>query len=315
MKQILISVSAILLTNVLPAQDIGNVRFEKLEVAPISMFSDSKLPVKSIVLSNEMRLEYVEQGDASGTPVIFLHGLGDTWRSYELVLKHLPAHIHAFAITQRGHGNAGKPMEGFTAPEFSNDLALFMKQLHIESAIIVGHSLGATVTQRFVLDHSEMTLGIVLIGSFATFKDKQFVNEFREFVNTFSDPIDAAFARDFQTSTVVKPVPAEFLEGVIDDVQKLPARAWKEIINTLSVSDYTGEFKNIQKPALLLWGDKDQMALLSDQEMLNSQITDSRLKIYKDRGHSLQWEEPLEVAKDIIDFVETLRKNAVHRVL
>src|SRR5215204_1095600 len=51
--------------------------------------------VKSITLPGRVMLEYVEQGDAAGIPVIFLHGLTDSWHSFELVLPHLPSSVHA----------------------------------------------------------------------------------------------------------------------------------------------------------------------------------------------------------------------------
>jgi pimeloyl-ACP methyl ester carboxylesterase len=62
--------------------------------------------MKSVELPNGVRLPYVEQGDPSGVPVLLLHGITDSWYSFEPVLPHLPESIHAFALTQRGHGDA-----------------------------------------------------------------------------------------------------------------------------------------------------------------------------------------------------------------
>jgi pimeloyl-ACP methyl ester carboxylesterase len=53
--------------------------------------------VKSVQLPGRVRLEYVEQGDPAGVPVVMLHGLTDSWHSFEPVLPHLPESIHAFA--------------------------------------------------------------------------------------------------------------------------------------------------------------------------------------------------------------------------
>ena len=64
---------------------------------------------KAIALSTGVTLPYVEQGDPDGVPVILLHGVTDSWRSFEPVLPHLPPSIHAFALTQRGHGDADRP--------------------------------------------------------------------------------------------------------------------------------------------------------------------------------------------------------------
>ncbi len=50
-----------------------------------------------------------------GTPVVFLHGITDSLRSFELAFPHLPRSIHAIAVTQRGHGDAGRPTTGYHA--------------------------------------------------------------------------------------------------------------------------------------------------------------------------------------------------------
>jgi pimeloyl-ACP methyl ester carboxylesterase len=270
--------------------------------------------VKFVELSNRMRIEYVEQGDEAATPVIFLHGLSDSWRSYELVLPHLPSSIHSYFITQRGHGGSGKPQQGYRPADFAGDVALFMKQLKIESAIIVGHSMGATIAQRFALDYPEKTNGLVLIGSFATFDNKSF-NEFKEYVNMLTDPVDPAFATEFQKSTIVKPVPKENFDVFVMESLKLPAHVWKAVVNELSIGNFSTELKKIQKPVLLIWGDKDSFVPVSDQHFMNAAMTNSKLVIYKETGHAVHWEEPLQFSEDLKDFIMTIRANSIHRIL
>jgi non-heme chloroperoxidase len=62
--------------------------------------------IKSVELPNRIQLQYVEQGDPARIPLLLLHGVTDSRHSFELVLPHLPESIHAFALTQRGHGDA-----------------------------------------------------------------------------------------------------------------------------------------------------------------------------------------------------------------
>ena len=123
---------------------------------------------KTIALSTGVTLQYVEQGDPDGVPVILLHGVTDSWRSFEPVLPHLPPSIHAFALTQRGHGDADRPLTGYSFLNFAADVAAFMDALQLNRAVIVGHSMGSGVTQRFALDYPERLLGIVLEGTFAS---------------------------------------------------------------------------------------------------------------------------------------------------
>ncbi len=54
-------------------------------------------------------LQYAERGHGKGNVVTFLHGYTDFWLSFSSVIENLPDRFHAYAITQRGHGDSDKP--------------------------------------------------------------------------------------------------------------------------------------------------------------------------------------------------------------
>ncbi len=84
----------------------------------------------------------MEQGNPSAIPVVLLHGIAGSWRSFEPVLAHFPKSFHGIALTQRGHGDASHPQSGYRLHDFSEDLVEFLKAKDILSAVIVGHSKG-----------------------------------------------------------------------------------------------------------------------------------------------------------------------------
>ena len=61
------------------------------------------------LLSTGVRLHYAERGNRGGEAIIFLHGYSDSWFSFSRVLPLLSPSYHAFALTQRGHGDSDKP--------------------------------------------------------------------------------------------------------------------------------------------------------------------------------------------------------------
>ena len=105
--------------------------------------------IKTVQLPNQVKLPYVEQGNSLGFPLILLHGYADSWRSFERVLPHLPKSIRAFALTQRGHGDASRPTVGYRPHDFASDLVAFMDALHLDTAVIAGGSSGGFVARRF----------------------------------------------------------------------------------------------------------------------------------------------------------------------
>jgi non-heme chloroperoxidase len=262
--------------------------------------------IKSANLATGVTLPYVEQGDPSGLPVILLHGATDSWRSFEPVLPYLPESLHVFALTQRGHGDADKPASGYAFKDFSSDVAAFMDALNLESAVIVGSSMGSSVAQHFALDYPERTLGLVLMGAFVDFASNQAVVDFyNAAIVPLTDPIDPTFALEWQQSTLAKPIPPALLQTFAQESLKVPAGLWRDMFAGFLQDDLTGELSKITAPTLIMWGDQDIFAPRSNQETLLAKIPNARLEIYGGGGHALHWEDPERVATDLVMFIES----------
>ena len=263
--------------------------------------------VRSVELPGRPRLSYVEQGDPSGVPLLLLHAIADSWRSFELVLSNLPESIHAFALTQRGHGDAGRPARGYHPRDFAADLAAFMDVLHLQAAVVVGGSSGGFVARRFAIDHPERTLGLVFLGSPANLLDKPGVQElWYSTISKLTDPIDPDLVREFAEGTLAQPVPQAVLEVIVRENLKAPAQVWRDTFKGLLEDDSLWELGKIEAPTLVVWGDRDAILPRSDQESLAAAITGSRLLVYEGAGHAFYWEDPGRVAADLATFVAEL---------
>ena len=261
--------------------------------------------VNYIDLPNHVTLPFVEQGSSSGVPLVLLHGVTDSWRSFELVLPHLPESIHAFALTQRGHGDASRPDTGYRLHELASDVAAFMDVVKIESAVIAGHSMGSGVAQRFATRYPDRTLGLVLIGSFASLQDNPGVQEIWDSpISTMTDPVDKSFVQEFQQSTLAQPVAQEYFEAVVEECLKLLARVWRAAFEGFLQEGFSEELNEVEVPTLIVWGDQDAFCGRSDQDRLTSAIKGSQLLVYKGAGHALHWEEPERFASDLTAFIE-----------
>ncbi|HKP21414.1 MAG TPA: alpha/beta hydrolase [Thermoleophilaceae bacterium] len=249
------------------------------------------------------RLPYVEQGDATGIPVLMLHGVTDSWRSFELVLPHLPDDIRVIAATQRGHGEAPKPDSGYLVQDMAGDAVELLDELGIERAVVVGHSMGSWVTQRIAIDHPDRLMGIVLGGSFtpAVARDPALAAELRA-LGDVPDPITYRYALEWQESTVAKPIDADQMDVYVGESLKVPARVWTAAFNGFAEIDQREELADVNVPALLAWGDRDAFIPRSTQDELLETLSDSRLEVYEGVGHALHWEQPLRFARDVAAF-------------
>jgi pimeloyl-ACP methyl ester carboxylesterase len=264
--------------------------------------------VRKITLSTGVQLEYEEQGDPNGIPVIMLHGFTDSWQSFAPVLPYLPASLHVFALSQRGHGNSSKKATSYQPEDFAEDVAAFIKEKRLGPAVIVGHSMGSTNAQCFASHYPGLTRALILVASFAGF-DKPMIHEFKKVIDGLNDPVDSLFIVEFQKSTVTRPVSAERFQAIVDESLKVPAHVWKGVAAGWASADYVRALQNFDKPTLIIWGDKDAYCPKDDQLLLNSALGNSTLLVYEGTGHANHWEEPERFANDLIEFVLTLNSN------
>jgi pimeloyl-ACP methyl ester carboxylesterase len=118
------------------------------------------------------------------------------------------------------------------------------------------------------------------------------------------DPVTPAFAREFQSGTIHRPLPPEFFERLLTESVKLPARLWRATFDGLLSFDDSRELGRIAVPTLLLWGDRDALFSREGQEQLATAIPNARLRVYPDTGHCPNWERPELVAADLTAFIQ-----------
>lgn len=264
----------------------------------------NEIRFSEVQLETGVRLHYAERGKTDGEAIIFLHGYTDSWYSFSIVLSLLSTEYHAYSLTQRGHGDSEKP-DRYNVNDFAADVEAFMNKLGIEKATIVGHSMGSFIAQRVAIDYADRVTRLILIGSAPSATNKEGILEFLEVVGTLEDPIDRTFVYEFQSSTLLNPVSDEFLETVVSESMKVPARVWKKALIGLSKIDHSDLLRQISAPTLIVWGDHDDFFTLEEQETIVSRIPNSTFNLYRETGHGLHWEKPQEFINDLERFMQS----------
>lgn len=256
-------------------------------------------------LPSGIELPYVDVGHHDGDAVVLLHAYADSWRSFEEVVHHLPRSIRALVPTQRGHGDATKPPTGYAVGDFARDLAAFMDELGLQRATLVASSSAAFTALRVATDSPARVAGLVLLGAPWSLRERAPSLGFVEAVFALEDPVDPGFVREFVRDTSSERVPERFLETMIAESSKVPARVWKHTLEGLLAAPSAAE-STPDVPALIVWGDSDELLPRADQVRLNTAIPGSRLVVYEGVGHVVHWEQPERVARDVARFVATL---------
>jgi pimeloyl-ACP methyl ester carboxylesterase len=119
-------------------------------------------PVKRFVEANGIRLHIAEQGD--GPLVLLCHGFPESWYSWRHQLSALAAAgFRAVAPDMRGYGRSDAPeaIDRYTSFHLVGDMVGILDALEAETAVIVGHDLGARVAWQAAQLRPDRFRGVV----------------------------------------------------------------------------------------------------------------------------------------------------------
>jgi pimeloyl-ACP methyl ester carboxylesterase len=107
-------------------------------------------PTSQSYISQRLRLNYADWGNAGAPPLLLLHGGRDHCRNWDWVAADLRRDYHVIAPDLRGHGDSAWSLCGdYSMAAFVYDLAQLIHQQKLAPLPIVAHSLGGNIALRY----------------------------------------------------------------------------------------------------------------------------------------------------------------------
>jgi pimeloyl-ACP methyl ester carboxylesterase len=120
-------------------------------------------PAGSFVDVDGVRLHYVDRG--TGSVVVMLHGWGGNLRHFHRLIGSLSTTCRVVAVDLPGYGYSSLPSGGHPPLRAqANLIAGFIHRLDLQAPLLLGHSLGGTLSLAIALDHPDCVRALVLVS-------------------------------------------------------------------------------------------------------------------------------------------------------
>lgn len=107
----------------------------------------------------------VEIDGPEDAPVVLLvHGLGGTSNFYQVQADALADRLRVVRVDSAGAGRSSVA-DGIGITGHADDLAALLDALHVDTAAVVGHSMGTLVVRELAARHPEKVSALVLLGA------------------------------------------------------------------------------------------------------------------------------------------------------
>src|SRR5262245_41057669 len=113
---------------------------------PAFLGDKSLMASDRFVKVNQLRLHYLDFGNADKTPLLCIHGLSGNAHNFDGLAPHLADECHVMSLDVRGRGDSewGAPAD-YTAPVYVSDLVALLDALAIPRIMLLGTSMGGLI--------------------------------------------------------------------------------------------------------------------------------------------------------------------------
>ncbi len=252
------------------------------------------------------QIEYVRSG--AGEPLLLITGLSGSHASWgEPFLSLLEPELDLIAYDHRGIAGSTPASGSFTIADLAADAAGLLDALGIESAHVLGISMGGMIAQELALAHPgrirTLTLGCTYPGGPGSKLTDGAVVQ-RLMAGFGAGDAEALLRMSFAAN--VSPAYAatpgtwdSFVAAALAVPAPIPVLF--EQLRATAAHDAQSRLASIAAPTLVIHGELDEMLDVANGELIAQLIPGARLEVFPGVGHLFWLEEPTRSAELVLE--------------
>ncbi|MCI0849711.1 MAG: alpha/beta fold hydrolase [Chloroflexi bacterium] len=246
------------------------------------------------------KIDVPQQG--SGEPLLFLHGSGGLHDGEYLNLL-----AQTFTVYAPSHPGFGAS-EGIEHIDDIIDFALYyhdlMDELGLESAHIVGHSLGGMIAAEIAALCPHRVRRLVLANPVGLWRDDDPV---LDFITMPADKLMPYILHDPESDAMKEAFPAPegrdaIMEAMFERMKSFTTAG--KFLWPIPDRGLKRRIHRIQSPTLIVWGESDRLVPPSYAEDFRAGIKNSRVVILKEAAHMPMFEKRDEFVSLVTEFLQ-----------
>jgi pimeloyl-ACP methyl ester carboxylesterase len=262
-------------------------------------------------------------GPEGATPLLLLHGFPSSSFDYHLVLDDWAERRRVVTLDLPGFGFSSKPRDySYSLIEQADVVEMILRELGIARVQLVAHDMGTSVATELMarrargLLHVELDALVLLNGSIhvelARLTPSQKLLRVPRLGDLFARLAHPALFRAQLKRTLARPIDAAEIDDMWLSIRE--GDGHRVLPRTIGYVDDRWRFRRrwisaletFDRPALVLWGARDPVAVLAIGEQVARETPGCRLVVLDDVGHYPQLEDAPRVRHEVELFLASL---------
>jgi len=253
-----------------------------------------------------------------GPAILFVHGLGASWQSWLEQLPEFAASHRVVAMDLPGFGYSESPSEDISIEYYARWTAQFMDVLGIESAAVVGNSMGGFVSAELAIKVPARVQRLVFVSAAIFWQNRRRAQPLVQLARMSDAVVARALVRatdDIATRrrlryAALATAGFRYPQYVSDELAHEMVRSARRTDGFLPALEALADFPleeelpKISCPTLIVWGAHDALVPVRDAKKMEELIPQARAEIFERTGHVAMLERPERFNRVLRDFLD-----------
>jgi len=262
---------------------------------------------------DRVKLYYEEVGQ--GTPILFVHEFASDYRGWEPQMRAFGQRHRCIVYSARGYLPSDVPSDpdAYSYRHVMRDCVAILDHLGIDSAHLIGLSMGGYTALQVALNHPERVRSMVLAGA-GSGSERGFTERFHQQAQALGDMFEKEGSAKVAETYGMGPGRVPFLlkdpRGFAEFKRQLAEHDPQGSAHTSrgfqggrpSLFDFEADLGKLATPALIVVGDEDDRCI-EPGLFLKRAIPASGLVMLPKSGHAVNLEEPDLFNRVVADFI------------
>jgi pimeloyl-ACP methyl ester carboxylesterase len=243
----------------------------------------------------------------AGPPLLFVHGLSGRWANWLEQLSTLDGH-RLLALDLPGFGHSPMPAGEISIDGYARLLERLLDELEIESATVIGNSMGGLIAAALALASPRRVERLALVSpagvSTHGYRGAARGASALRRLEPITAPRAAWVAANADLVAARPGMRAALLKLVVQHPQRLSAPLAAEQLRGAGKPGFGGALEAVQScelrsglaeiacPTLIVWGERDHVISAQDADVFAKLMPSSRKVVFADTGHMTMLERP-----------------------
>ena len=252
------------------------------------------------------KLHYEIHGQ--GRTLVLLHGMWSNHGVWRKMVPDLARNNEVILLDHMGHGKSDRMQAPYRLDTYASDLGHLLDSLERNNVTVLGFSLGASIAQETYFQKPSTVEALVLIATPPPYKMRwmigiQFVSFLEKLgITSLKRETIKALGRRYSKGTE-----KGFIEKTLNELSSYDDDEFARLLRSAWDRENVGREAGISVPTHIVVGEKD--GIRGHSVSIQQAIPGSRLSIVPDCDHSVLFDRPDWVVREILDFLEKIQPN------